>query len=204
VESSVPLIEERCRKGLRVLKFEMRGLHESGLWPGLKPDDPGMLQLLAAAGRCGVTVVFDPGPVGWGFCRPGDLREAVRRSPETRFVICHLGQPCMKVREDPALYAEWEDMLSLAAFPNVWFDVSAMPNLFSELNYPYAEASEFLRTYLSVYSEEKLIWGSDAPGLPDGMPYLQAFDMFLRWNVFSDQGLERLFAKNAMDAYWPA
>ena len=201
VIESIADIEKWHRMGLRAIKFEMRGLMESGRYPDLKPNNPAMLQILAEAGRHNVTAVFDPGPMGWGCCRADDLREAVRRCPETRFVICHLGQPSARVLEDRALYSEWENMISLADHPNVWFDVSAMPNLFPDEGYPFSTAATFMKAFQDAYGEEKLIWGSDAPGVLKNASYVQTFEMFRQWDVFSDRGLERLFGLNALDAY---
>ncbi len=188
------------RRGLTALKLQMRGLTEPQNDPDLRMDAPEMMEIYAQAGRQNVTVVVDPGPIGWAGNQPEALRRAVRRHAATRFVVCHLGMPDAAMQTDAALRDAWRQMTDLARCENVWFDVSAMPNLFAREEYPFPTALSLVAGFLRQYGEEKAIWGSDAPGALCDATYAQTLSMFERLRL-GEAAMEKLFFRNAESAY---
>ncbi|MBQ1415246.1 MAG: amidohydrolase [Lachnospiraceae bacterium] len=185
-------------RGLRSVKFEMRSVTCGLMHPDLRYDSPVMTEMFAKAGAMGMTVTIDPAPADFPIYTPETLRRAVEALPGTRFVICHLGFPVPIGTEK--LRAKWEAMAGIAALPNCWLDVSAMPDFFDEEGWPFPTALELLREVKRTVGAEKLIWGSDIPGTLNRATYPQMMEMFRRAGLTADE-LDGLFYANASTAY---
>lgn len=184
-------------RGLRSVKFEMRAF--SSVYPAVGYDHPDMLAIFEEAARLDLTVTVDPAPTDFAVYRPDALRAAVSRFPELRFVLCHMAYP--RPLETPEQRVRWEQMLQVAAEPNCWLDVSAMPDFFDDEGWPYPTALELLRKVKQEIGAEKLIWGSDIPATLCRATYPQMMRMFERNGVLTGAELEGLFRTNAEAAY---
>lgn len=199
VEESLNEIQKWRRRGLTAVKYEMRGLSQR--YPDLRLDSPIMMEIYKNAGALGVTVVMDPGPVGWSCYQPKELEKAVLRNPSTRFVICHMGMMTPETIGTHPGNTLWQEMIALAKYENVWMDISAMPDLFMEEGYPFPTSASSISQFMKQYGNDKPIWGSDAPGTIQNATYGQMKDMYLKCPLFSDTDLEKMFSLNAMAAY---
>lgn len=185
-------------RGLRSVKLEMRSLTEETMYPGLRYTDDRMLALFARAGELGLTVTVDPAPTDYGIYAPEALGEAVRACPRTRFVLCHLAYP--RPLDSREAREKWERMVSLGKLPNVWLDVSAMPDFFGEEGWPYPTALGLLGRVRELVGIRRLLWGSDIPGTLCAAAYPQMIGMFRRADLTPAE-LEALFCRNAPEAY---
>lgn len=190
--------------GLNVLKFEMSagmGFSSRKAYPEMRFDDPILMKMFDLAQRLQITVTIDPSSIGGHGYQPEALYEAARTHKELHFVICHLGYPKEDMQQGSVDEQSWEKMLSLAELPNVWVDVSALPALFGNEEYPYCNAVGKVAAFKNQYGCEKIIWGSDIPGTLMNATYAQMFNMFERSSAFTKQEKQKLFWQNAQDAY---
>lgn len=193
-------------RGLRVVKYEMScgfGFTTPSCYPDLRLNDPIMLEIFERAMALGLTVTVDPTFQDAPGHQPEALYEAARHCPELKFVICHLGFPRPTVLENREDWKKWKQMLQLAELPNVWFDFSAMPDIFCAEGCPWPTAGRLIRQFLLEYGPEKLIWGSDIPGTLCNATYGQICDTFTKSAALTDDECRRLYYQNAKEVYFP-
>lgn len=186
-------------RGLHAVKFEMRAYTNPAAYPDISYMDPRMLKIFENAQRLGLTVTIDPAPVDFPVYDPEKLYEAVRRFPDLHFVLCHMGYP--RPVDTPELERKWEQMLGVAALPNCFLDVSAMPDFFDKEGWPYPTALGLLRKAKETVGAEKLIWGTDISGTLNRATYSQMIEMFYRADCLNEEELDGLFCRNAVRAY---
>ncbi|MCH2129926.1 MAG: amidohydrolase [Pirellulaceae bacterium] len=185
-----------------ILKIEFShatGLH--GLHPGVQLDDSSLDWLWDELERQDLNLTFDPGVVGGPSYQTPALDKIARQHPDLRVVLCHLGFPCRDMDSDPELTQQWQQHIELGKLPNVWFDVSALPHR-AEQDYPYPKVADWVRYALDLFGPEKLLWGTDAPGVTTAGIYpqlLTAYQELLSDLSASDQ--EKIFGGNATQVY---
>lgn len=199
-EESLETIKRWNECGINILKFEMRSLNE--FYGRMDVDNPVMLQLFEQAEKLGMIAVVDPSPSTFQSYQPDGLRRVLNQCPDLKMVICHMGFPYKGMRADKEIYNKWLDMTSLAKRDNVWFDVTAVPDLFSDENYPWASAMEFLNEFVSRYGTEKAIWGTDIPGTYKNATYPQMIRAFEQCSFLTEEGKNNLFYENANELYF--
>ncbi len=198
---------ERCieEHGFRILKFELSvetGL--VGLHPGLRLDDERMAWIWEEADRRGLVVTLDLGGVGTASYQTDGLRSVIRRHPTLRIVIAHLAQPPVARAGDPTLDALWEEQLVLARHPNVWLDLSALPGYAAPVeDFPYPTARGYVQRAVDLVGAEKLMWGTDIPGLLPTATYPQLLGFVARHCDFlTDAELAKILGSNAEQVYF--
>jgi len=187
-------------KGIRILKFEMRGMYE--MYPGLTVADPGILAMIGAAERLGMVVVIDPSPVSFPSYRPDCMRTVIEKHPNLRLVVCHMGLPYPGMKQNAEHYRKWREMIALCDNPNVYLDLAAIPDLFVEENFPYAGAMELLHEVYDRYGAGRFIWGSDIPGTFMTATYVQMVQAFERLPFLTEADKDKMFYKNADGLYF--
>ena len=132
------------------------------LWPEGK--------LMSENGGCGLAVYRRCGemkiPVGV-MCFKGlglhidDILNLIDKSPDTPLILDHLGFCALNEEGDKA----FEQLLSLAKYPNVYVKVSALfRNTGEEDSYPYEKVkSERFLPLMEAFGAERLMMGSDFP-----------------------------------------
>lgn len=151
--------------GLRIVKLELSyefGL--AGLHPGLRLDDPAAAWLWREMERRGLVLTLDLGAVGGCAYQIQAAEAIIRQHPDLRVVLPHLGGPTLHVETDELRRQQWEACLQLGRYPNVWFDLAALPDRTGE-PYPYPTMGRWLRRAAELAGPNKLMWGSDVPGL---------------------------------------
>ncbi|HVA10364.1 MAG TPA: amidohydrolase family protein [Acidimicrobiales bacterium] len=113
-------------------------------------------RFLAGAGRRGLTVFI----VMTGALDA--LHAAVRRHPETRFVIDHFGLPVPQVRpaESGGPFDQLPSVLALAQHPNVAIKWSGAQRLSKE-PYPYLDIWPHLLKVVEAFGVDRLMFASD-------------------------------------------
>ena len=130
------------------------------------------------------------------------VRRIVEQYPALRVVIAHLGQITPAVQANPKLLRLWEEQIDLARLPNVWFDCASLPAYLPGEDYPYPPAGQFLRMAIDRIGPEKVMWGSDIPGLAGQMTYLQLVRLGkLHTQFFSPHEQAMFWGGNALHLY---
>jgi len=190
--------------GFRIVKFELSestGL--AGLHPELRLDDPHLEWFWESVHRKQIVVVLDLGHVGGKAYQTQSIDRIARMYPGLRIVIAHLAQPPINQPNNNTLQQLWQEQILLARHPTVWLDLASLPNyaIAAGENDPYPGAIESIRRAVALVGPEKLLWGSDIPGVlvnstyPQLKDYLNACD-FLSW---SDR--DGIFGNNAARAF---
>ena len=193
--------------GLRIVKFEMTeatGL--CGRYPDLQIDAPQFSWLFEAAEREGLVVTFDLGAIGSRSYQTDAVGAIAARHPALQIVIAHLAQPPLRDADDSALNAEWQRQLLLGRRANVAFDLAALP-VYGELidEYPYRMALDYIRRAVDLIGADKLMWGTDVPGLLTSGTYPQLLNYLRRHGDFlSDEDMAGVLGGNALRVYWSA
>jgi L-fuconolactonase len=88
--------------------------------------------------------------------------ELVRKCPDTRFILDHLGKPDTKQHVlDP-----WrEHVAQLAALPNVWCKVSGLVTEADPQRWTPEDLAPYVAYALEVFGEDRVAFGGDWPGL---------------------------------------
>lgn len=152
--------------------------------------------------RGGMTLSLDLGPIGSPSYESDVVDELARSHPRLRIVICHLGQPTITDQKNPAKMRLWRRQLLLAQRPNVWFDLSALPHKAGREEFPWPTSGRWIRRAIDLVGPEKLIWGTDIPGLLTVSTYPQLVrQMELHLSGLSKTDQEKIMGLNAIRAY---
>ena len=132
---------------------------------------------------------FDDGTIEWFWedCErlqipvmmlmPGMLQRLpalASRYPDLTLIIDHMGRKS-ELRDDDC-FADLDDMLALARFPNVSIKASAAP-CYSTQPYPFTNLKPYLQRIFDSFGPQRLMWGSDYSRLP--CTYAECLEHFL-------------------------
>lgn len=164
-------------------------------------DSPWHREAWKLAESLRLTVAIDAGlPGKRGYCCT-QLEKIIRNYPGLRFVICHMGLPGPGLEQEKNAYCQWQQMMSLGEYDNVWFECSALTSFFAEEAYPFPSAQKIVRDCMDTFDARKVIWATDMPGTLCDATYRQLIDTYERSTLFSEQEKALLFWDNAMAAY---
>ncbi|MBI4587615.1 MAG: amidohydrolase [Candidatus Rokubacteria bacterium] len=120
-----------------------------------------------AAERAGLPVmVYVPGAVK-------RLDAVAGRHPGLRLIVDHLALSLGK--RDDAAFADLDEVLAMARYPNVAVKPSALPCYTSEA-YPFRGLHRHIRRVYDAFGPRRMLWGTDYSRLP--CPYRQAITLF--------------------------
>lgn len=201
VERQMQAYHER---GLTTVKFEMSvvlGYMHPSMYPDFKFNSDIMKRVYQEAGKLDLTIVIDPNRIGTKSYQVEELDEATSLYPNTRFVLCHIGMPNPTMAKGDEAYARWEQMMALTGKENVWADVSGLPSVYVEEEYPYHSAAILLRELMDRYGPKKYVWASDIPSTLVFATFMQMRNMFEKSPLFTEAEKDMLFYHNAHDAF---
>lgn len=199
-DKSTEELEKWYQKGIRLVKFEMRSLNE--MYQDMRLIHPVLLKIIGQAETLGMIVVVDPGPVSFPSYHPEDVSVVLEKHPKLKLVICHMGLPFPGMRKQPEFYKKWKQMTELAGNERVWLDVTAIPDLFGEEDFPYPEGMSYFQELVEAHGTERMIWGSDMPGTFRNATYPQMIKAFERCSFLTERDKDRLFYANADELYF--
>ena len=185
------------RYGIRALKFEISstwGL--SGYHPGMRLDDPRFAPLFSRANELGMTIVIDMGFMGTDSFQIEPLHNLLRDYHRLRFVMTHCFFPNNDGRNEERL----SHMRNLVCDRFV-FDIANLPPMVWPEPYPYPSQQAFLRRAKEILGAERMIWGTDVPGILNRFTYSQLLNYVAESDIFTQRELEYVFAKTAIDLY---
>jgi predicted TIM-barrel fold metal-dependent hydrolase len=115
--------------------------------------------------RHGLVLVLDLGAVGSRSYQTQAVRAIAQQHPDLKIVIAHLGQPGPLVEAIPPAWSLWQEQIDLGKLANVWFDSAALPAYLPDEDFPFPTAGRYLRFAIERIGPEKVLWGTDQPGL---------------------------------------
>jgi len=187
-------------RGIKLECSEPTGL--LGLHPGRRLDEPGLGWLWRGLERSRRVLTLDLGRPGTSSYQTDAVRAIAAAHPGLCVVVCHLGQPAAGVFADHTLCRAWEEQMSLARLPNVWFDTAALPAYCPGEVFPWPSAVEALRRGLDLAGPGRLLWGTDIPGLLVHGSYPQLLDHVRDALAFLPAtDLEAVLGGNALEVY---
>jgi predicted TIM-barrel fold metal-dependent hydrolase len=161
--------------GLRNLKFECSVLYGlAGVHGGFDYLDPRWQQIWERINEDGLTVVIDTGLPGTVSFNVSRLAEVAERYPRCRLVIAHLGFP-PSPQAGPEARTLWEPVVNLGRLPNVWFDLAGLMRIDGD-DYPCHAGQAYVREAVEAFGADRLMWGTDMPGMLSHLTYRQALD----------------------------
>lgn len=144
--------------------------------------------------------------LGWG-TGPFDfnidrLCNVIKRYPEMKLVLAHLGVSKLWDHNQVYPYPELQKTLSLLDYnkDNLYFDISAIP-VFEEgyEEYPYSRGQSIIRSIKSFCGMDRIMWGSDFPGIMHHCTYQQSLNFLVKHCTFlTSEELEGILGGNAM------
>jgi predicted TIM-barrel fold metal-dependent hydrolase len=122
------------------------------------------------------------------------------RYPGLTLVIDHLGT-YREVAGDAA-FADLDNLLALARYPNVYAKASCMP-VYSEEPYPYRDLHQRLRRVYDAFGPRRMMWGSDLTRLRGS--YRQCVTLFTEaLDFLSAEDKEWVMGRTLAEALrWP-
>ena len=189
---------ERLTKELRFNIFKMEMSEFGGFMGYHNPetflDEPNLQKMCAYLNRTNGTLALDIGQPGTASHRVEKYLKWVDQYPNLKFIFCHL----LSMTSDHAETLKHE--MELLRKPNVWYDLASIACNTSE-HAPYHWTREYLKIAKDVVGADRLIWGSDMPTTLSDYPYLEAQGIIINSGIFTELELDRIFRKNAKDAY---
>lgn len=184
------------REGLRIVKLEVSsGGGLMGYHTPFRLDGPRTAPMVELAAKAGCTLVLDIGSPHMESFQPEAVAEIAKSHPGMHVVVCHLLAPT------PADETELKRALRILRFPNVWFDISAVPWNVQPEAYPYRTGQRFIAIAREIVGHRQLMWGSDIPCPMTLDSYEHLIDFIRQGDVFTQSELADVYYNNALDAY---
>jgi predicted TIM-barrel fold metal-dependent hydrolase len=189
--------------GFRAIKLEMsESLGLLGIHNSIHLDDEQVEWFWEESEKKQLIITLDLGPIGGSAYQTDALKNVLSHHPNLIIVIAHLAQPPIKAEKDCQMNRLWQEQVSLARHPNVWLDLAALPSYEGEGDYPYPRASNFIRQAIELVGSDKIIWGSDIPGMLAYATYEQLINYIVRYCDFlSEADRSKIFGDNALQIY---
>lgn len=183
--------------GFKAVKFELS--NGSGLMANRPPvdlDGEVMNDCFAHAEEKGLTVVLDIGRPRNPCWQVDALSRAIKKYPQTNFVICHLLAP---QRGDVELLKE---ALEKLVMPNVYFDISSLAHNQQPEKYPYPTAVEHLKNAKQIVGADRLMFGTDMPCNLVHDSYENLINFVIYGGQFTANELKDMFYNTANKIYF--
>jgi L-fuconolactonase len=125
--------------------------------------------------------------------------EFVRRFPQQRFVLDHLGKPRIK---EKLLHPWAEEIRALASFPNVYCKLSGLMTEGDWQSWEPEELIPYLDVAMDCFGPDRLMIGSDWPVCTVAASYFRAMGTVTQYlDRFSKDVREKLLGENAQRFY---
>ena len=126
------------------------------------------------------------------------LEPIIARFPGVKVALDHIGGA--PTDEDPP-YPVLGIVLNLARYPNVYVKLSPQAHK-SDRPYPHEDTFPTFQRLLDAFGPQRLMWGTNFPGVLKGVGYLRSLEMFSKHMVlFGAEEREWLFHRTA-ESLW--
>ena len=131
------------------------------------------------------------------------LEEMVQRFQGVRVVIDHLARVDLAA-PDPK--AEFDKLLKLAAYPNVWAKVTELQIISASKQYPFRDTFPWVRRMYDAFGPGRLLWGTGFPGSTrtqaDRLTLEQELDLIGKhMSFFTKSDREKIMGRNANELW---
>ena len=156
-------VDELGFQGIKLELSEPTGL--SGLHPNVRLDDPELSWLWNALSHRQLLLTLDLGAIGSQSYQTEAVRSLTSEYSDLPIVIAHLGQPNPMMEDDEHQLSQWREQVALGCNENVYLDTAALPAYLQDEGYPFPSAKRYLKTAVDIVGPDKILWGTDIPGL---------------------------------------
>jgi len=119
----------------------------------------------------------------------------IARFPDVKVILDHIGGA--PTDEDP-LYPVLSNVLKMAEYPNVLVKFTPQPHK-SNLPYPHEDTFPTFRRIYDAFGPQRLMWGTNFPGVLRGVGYLPALELFrTHMDFLTEEDRQWLFHKTAL------
>ena len=178
--------------GFKILKFEISEAYAiTGYHPYFKVNGPELAPVLEQANDLGMTVVFDTGTIGTKGFQPREIAEVADKYKDLTVVVAHMLFPSIKGDNNEKL----EIIKELNKWENICFDIAQLQAKDTDVKLKY------LRECMDIVGSERIVWGSDCPGVFMNYTYRELIDYICASGLFTDAELENVMAKSARRIY---
>lgn len=196
------LVASGTYRALKLEFSEPTGL--CGLHPGADLSAPELGWIWCLLERSGLTLVLDLGAPGTSSYQTEAVGRIARDHPDLRILICHLGQPQPACLTPCEMRDQWFAQLELGLLSNIWFDCAALAAYFPHEEFPFPSAVTFVHLAFDLLGPEKILWGTDQPGLLQWLSLRQMMQQARLYAVNLDAtGWQCFVEQNFMSVYQP-
>lgn len=175
----------------------------SSLYPGIQLNDRKLKWFWVECEKRNIIIVFDLGPVGTPSYQTKAIKRILFGHPNLKIIICHLAQPPCNEINDKNKINLWREQMLLAKNPNVYLDLAILPSCISFEDYPYPKARNFIYEAVESVGSEKIIFGSDMPGLLNFVTYSEFINFFKKYCDFlSNNDLKKIMGKTSFELFF--
>ena len=188
----------------KIIKIEFSS--ESGfssLYPGIQINDRKLKWFWIECEKRNIIIVLDLGPVGSSSYQTKNIKSILNDHPDLKIIICHLAQPPCNEENDKNKINLWREQMHLAKNSNVYLDLAVLPSCISFEDYPYPKTRNFIYEVLENVGAEKIIFGSDMPGLLNYVTYPKFINFFKKYCDFlTKNDLDKIMGKTAFELFF--
>ena len=179
------LVEEDGFSGLRI---HLARPEDPAEWAA--PDQDRIWEKAEELGAC--FVVFGPAAL-----LPA-VEPIIARFPGVKVVLDHIGGA--PTDEEPP-YPLLSNVLNLAKYPNVYVKLTPQGHK-SKVAFPHEDTFSTFRRLYDAFGPQRLMWGTNFPGVLKGVGYLPALELFrTHVDFFSEEDKEWLFFRTALTVW---
>jgi len=130
-----------------------------------------------------------------------DIKSVIENYRSIKYVICHFGgETIFGVRAYPESISLLTELAR--SRDNVWLETSAIPCFFPDEQYPFPTSCELVENVYKTIGPEKIIWGSDYPGMLNMGTYKQLIDYIIEHCTFPSHHKDLIMGINAQNIFW--
>lgn len=177
--------------GFKILKLELsRTFGLFGYHPGFRIDGDELRPILTEAERRGVTVTLDTGMITTESFQPDAICRIIERHGNLKLVIAHTLFPRQDGKNPERL-----ELLRELRGDNVYYDIA-------NCNLHLPEQRDFLRAAMDMLGAERIMWGTDCPGIFLKRSYRELVDDVRDRDRFSDEEIDFMLGGTAQKVYF--
>uniref|UniRef100_A0A383V5S3 Amidohydrolase-related domain-containing protein n=1 Tax=Tetradesmus obliquus TaxID=3088 RepID=A0A383V5S3_TETOB len=107
-----------------------------------------------------------------------EIEQLLQQNPATKAIIDHMGFcKCDNLQSE-----EWQRLLGLAKYPQVYVKASAFFRVSAQQQYPYADTCAGLKALVDAFGAQRVMWGSDFPWITS----VEGFGYVKGWQLLDD------------------
>ncbi|WIA22167.1 hypothetical protein OEZ85_004501 [Tetradesmus obliquus] len=107
-----------------------------------------------------------------------EIEHLLQQYPATKAIIDHMGFcKCDNLQSE-----EWQRLLGLAKYPQVYVKASAFFRVSAQQQYPYADTCAGLKALVDAFGAQRVMWGSDFPWITS----VEGFGYVKGWQLLDD------------------